>query len=309
MARTSDLDFDKIPSPRPNTLSHKSARNGLAGPSSASKYTRVSQLEPNSDSPDPGNQDYGMGADPLEDYAPQENRYTSASPRRKSFGGIEQEEDEDEGGQEEEEIPQESPSRDKGKRKAALHEDVEDEIALELENVELGLDSDDDQEVEESRPPVKKTKTDRKNQKSQTQSKGKKENIGMLLSYILKLIPLSINLVPREGVRRSQREHYRPLEYWRGEKLVYGRTSHSGPILVPQIKEIIRIPKEASVPLGTKRKRGYTRARSHSKAVEAVEDVIPPALPVVDPEEGWDDNTEAKCTVIHFTSKEEVERR
>ena len=118
-----------------------------------------------------------------------------------------------------------------------------------------------------------------------------------------------MNLAPRLGVRRSQREHYRPLEYWRGEKLVYGRTnSHASPILVPQIKEIIRIPKEASVPLGTKRKRGSVRARSQSK-VEAQQDVIPPALPVVDPEEGWDDNTESKCTVIHFTTKEEVERR
>ena len=121
---------------------------------------------------------------------------------------------------------------------------------------------------------------------------------------MLKLILLIINLAPRLGVRRSQREHYKPLEYWRGEKLVYGRTSHTGPILVPQIKEIIRIPKGVSVPLGTKRKRGSTRARSQSK-VEAVEVNIPR----VDPEEGWDDDTEAKCTVIHYTSKEEVERR
>jgi centromere protein C len=311
VARTSDIDYDKIPSPRPNTSSRKSARNSIAGPSSASKQ-RKSQPEPNSGSPDPGDQDNGMGPDPFDDYAPRENRSPGeVSPRRKSFGGIEQEEDEEE----EEEPPQETPSRrDKGKRKAAVYEepdqDVEEEIAQELENVGLEMDSDDDQEVEEPQPPVKKTNTDVKNQKSQTQSKRKKENIGMLLSesYILKLISLTINLAPRQGVRRSQREHYRPLEYWRGEKLVYGRTPHFGPILVPQIKEIIRIPKEASVPLGTtKRKRGSTRARSHSKA--AVEHVIPPALPVVDPEEGWDDNTEAKCTVIHFTSKEEVERR
>ena len=131
----------------------------------------------------------------------------------------------------------------------------------------------------------------------------------MLLSYILKLISLTIELAPRQGVRRSQREHYRPLEYWRGEKLVYERTPHSGLIFVPQIKEIVRIPKEVSLPLGSKRKRGSTRARSHRKVPEAVEDVVPPALPVVNPEDGWDDDTEAKCTVIHFTSKEEVERR
>ena len=314
VARTSDIDFDKIPSPRRNTPSQKSARNGVPGPSSASKYMRQSHLEPNSGSPDLGNQDNGIGHDPFDDYAPRENQSPDqVSPRRKSFGRIEQEEDNEE---EEEEPPQETPSKkDKGKRKAALNEvpdqdDVEDEIAQELENVGLGLDSDVDQEVEESRPPVKKAKTEDKSQKgAQTQSKRKKENIGMPLSYIPKLISLSINLAPREGVRRSQREHYRPLEYWRGEKLVYGRTSHSGPILVPQIKEIIRIPKEVPLQLGTKRKRGTTRARSHSKTLEAVEGVIPPALPVVDPEEGWDDNTEAKCTVIHFTSKEEVERR
>ena len=273
---------------------------------------RISQPELNSGSPDPDDQDNGIGPDPLDDYSPRENRPGQVSPRRKSFGGIEQEEDDDEGGQEEEEPPQELPlKRDKGKRKAALYEepdqdDVEDEIAQELENVGLGVDNDndDDQEVEDPRPPFKKTKTEGKNQKGQTQSKRKKENIGILLSYILKLILLIINLAPRLGVRRSQREHYKPLEYWRGEKLVYGRTSHTGPILVPQIKEIIRIPKEVSVPLGTKRKRGSTRARSQSK-VEAVEVNIPR----VDPEEGWDDDTEAKCTVIHYTSKEEVERR
>jgi hypothetical protein len=134
-----------------------------------------------------------MGPDPFDDYEPRENRSPSeVSHRRKSFGGIERGEDDDEGEQEEEELPQESPSkRDKGKRKAALYnepdqDDVEDEIAQELENVGLEVGSDNDQEVEDPRPPVKKTKTDGKNQKGQTQSKKKKENIGMLLSYFLK---------------------------------------------------------------------------------------------------------------------------
>ena len=40
-----------------------------------------------------------------------------------------------------------------------------------------------------------------------------------------------------------------------------------------------------------------------------MEDEIPPALPVVNPEEGWDDKTEAKCIVLHYTTREEVERR
>ena len=192
MARTSDIDFDKIPSPRPNTSSQKRARNGVPGPSSASKYMRMSLLEPNSGSPDSGDQDNGIGPDPFDDYAPRENQSPDqVSSRRTSFGRLEQEEDDDEDAQEEEEPPQETPSkRDKGKRKAVPHEepdqdDVEDEIAQELENVGLGLDSDVDQETEEPRPPVKKTRTEGKNQKAQTQSKTKKENIGMPLSYIL----------------------------------------------------------------------------------------------------------------------------
>ena len=261
MARTSDIDFDRIPSPRPNTSLQ---RNGVLRPSSAS----------------------------FDDYAPQESPPPAqSSPRRKSFGVIEQEEEE-----EEEEPLHETPSKKgKGKRKTPYEEPdqdtVEDEIAQELEDV--GLDSDDNEELPPS-PDLKKAQAERKNPptKTKTQSKTKKEN-----------------REPRQGVRRSQREHYRPLEYWRGEKLVYGRTHNAGSILVPQIKEIIRIPKEVPVPFGVKRKRGSTRARSHSKTLEAVEGAIPPALPVVNPEEGWDDETEAKCTVIHFPTKEEVERR
>lgn len=78
---------------------------------------------------------------------------------------------------------------------------------------------------------------------------------------------------------------------------------------MPQVKEIVRIPRDVPTPFGTKRKRSVTHARSQSKALEAVEDEIPPALPVVNPEEGWDDDTKAKCTVVHFTTREEVERR
>jgi len=94
--------------------------------------------------------------------------------------------------------------------------------------------------------------------------------------------------------------------------MVYGRTkSHSGPVLVPPIKEILRIPKEVPAPLGSKRKRGGSvRARSKSRPAADPDDyVIPPALPVVNPEEGWDDDTEAQCTVLQFTTKEEVVRR
>jgi hypothetical protein len=139
---------------------------------------------------------------------------------------------------------------------------VVDKIAQELENVGLGLESNDDQAVEDLRPPVKKTKTDGKNQRAKRRVK--KKNIGMLLSYILKVTILL-------GVRRSQRKYYRPLEYWLGEKLIYW--------------ENLSLWFYPRVPLGTKRKDVLLVHRSQSKVVE---DDILPALPKVDPEEGWD---------------------
>jgi len=39
------------------------------------------------------------------------------------------------------------------------------------------------------------------------------------------------------------------------------------------------------------------------------EEAIPPALPVSNPEEGWDDETTNLCTVLRYTDKEEAARR
>lgn len=93
---------------------------------------------------------------------------------------------------------------------------------------------------------------------------------------------------------------------------MYGRPEGPiGPVLVPPIREVIRIPEEPAKPLGgVKRKRGTSRARSRSRSkLEPKEDEIPPALPVENPEEGWDDGTDSKCLVLHFKTQEEVERR
>lgn len=88
---------------------------------------------------------------------------------------------------------------------------------------------------------------------------------------------------------------------------MYGKTTSSGRVLVAPIKEIVRIPKDTPLPLGAKRKRGSTRPRSRSRALP--EEVIPPALPVVNPEEGWDDETTTQYTVLRYTDREEAERR
>jgi centromere protein C len=37
--------------------------------------------------------------------------------------------------------------------------------------------------------------------------------------------------------------------------------------------------------------------------------MIPPALPVENPEEGWDDGTKPQCVVLQYKTLQEVERR
>ena len=71
-------------------------------------------------------------------------------------------------------------------------------------------------------------------------------------------------------------------------------------ILVPQIKEIIRIPQEPVRPLGKagKRKRG-AGIRGKSKGGDTP----------FDPEEGWDENTPTNATVIDYDTQDEVSRR
>lgn len=102
-----------------------------------------------------------------------------------------------------------------------------------------------------------------------------------------------------EGVRRGRRHRFKPLEWWRQERVVYGRRD-SEVILVPQIKEVIRIPQEPTRPLGKagKRKRGAS-VRGKSKGRDTP----------FNPEEGWDENTPTNATVIDYDTHEEVSRR
>lgn len=116
------------------------------------------------------------------------------------------------------------------------------------------------------------------------------------------------------GVRRSRREHIAPLDFWRGERVVYGRPDFSqvdpAKVLpIPQIREIIRIPKEPAQPLG-KRKRGHPH-RGRSKTAEP----RPPnskgrGTPAsANLEEGWDDDTPSNAKVLDYRTGQEVERR
>lgn len=74
-------------------------------------------------------------------------------------------------------------------------------------------------------------------------------------------------------------------------------------ILVPYIKEVIRIPKAPVVPLG---KKGYRRKRQAPKA-KVVEKLV--EVPFANKEEEWDAETLTEAVVKDFATGEEVERR
>lgn len=103
------------------------------------------------------------------------------------------------------------------------------------------------------------------------------------------------------GLRRGTRMRYKPLDWWRNEKVVYGRRE-SGLQFVPVIKEIRRIPQEEPQPLGAKYRR-KRKARSKSKTAE------PEPVLIYNPEEGWDDQTEPRGIVVEYPSGNEVEKR
>ncbi|KAH7914014.1 Mif2/CENP-C like-domain-containing protein [Hygrophoropsis aurantiaca] len=288
--RSSHIDYDEVPSPRPraSAFAHRRSLANGAGPSSLSKSFFARDHDPE---PEP---DVEVMDEEFEDY----NYPEPDSPRQTSFTQVDQgeqiadEEDEYDPAGVEVETAVNTSKSDKGKRRADLVEEyddgpeqgydgMEDDIAQGLEGVENGPEEED--EAEE--PPAKKSKAEEKVKKPPKPRKQK-----------------TVRIAPErsptpDGVRRSRRHRFKPLEYWRQEKVVYGR-SGGGVTLVPHIKEIIRIPQEPAEPLGKhhrKRKRSAP-PRSKSRQIE-------------NPEEGWDDETPTTGVVINFHSQEEVTRR
>ena len=109
--------------------------------------------------------------------------------------------------------------------------------------------------------------------------------------------------VDEDGLRRGKRMRYAPLDWWRCEKVVYGRRE-SGQQFVPTIKEIRRIPKEEQQPLGAKHRR---KRPPHSKSKTAEAEPEPPIF--WNPEEGWDDETDPRAIVVDYVTQQEVEAR
>lgn len=304
--RASDIDYDQIPSPK-SYPSVRSSMNGR-GPSTLSK-SFVAQ-EP---TPEPEFDYANSGAfDEYEPPQPNESPPRSRTPETSPAVAGQEEElagDEEEAVEVEQAVTTRSNKADKGKRRAdPVEEDeqpnpgpydangLEDDVAQGFEEFENALDD------ENNAPPAKKPRKEAaKSKKPRSEKRVTKTPVERAYCVpVYASLTQSISGSPTpEGVRRGRRHRYKPLEWWRQEKVVYGRRD-SDLILVPHIKEIVRIPHEPVQPLGKagKRKRG-TGVRGKSKGRDTS----------FNPEEGWDDNTPTNATVIDYDTQEEVSRR
>ncbi|KAF8625576.1 hypothetical protein AX15_005298 [Amanita polypyramis BW_CC] len=296
VALTPETDFDKVPSPRSRSVGRKSVGRLGAGPSRLSMASTIRHSSPDHDAID----EALHNEVDTNDISHLHYSLPRSSPLHTSF--VQMDQDDDEGNEpfqepfmsdipvapEEEESPVKiaKNKKDKGKaREAQKHRDgkttVPDNRHEEPEEEELRPDPD---------PKLKRGKNRALHDDTNTTSERPRKRTR------------KENRPQREGTRRSVRDHIKPLEWWRGERYIYGRGESKGPILVPPVKEIMRIPKEPVVPLGTKRKRSSARGRSKSKAIEQ-----PPVM--YNPEEGWDDSTSDTCVVLDYPSGKEKLRQ
>ncbi|KAH9843121.1 Mif2/CENP-C like-domain-containing protein [Rhodofomes roseus] len=328
VAHSSDVDFDKVPSPRESpAYSHRRSllQSRNSGPSHLSQSTVAQDDdEPADDGMEYGGPDFdgGGGFDSDEDDAPAQSHHGSQqhsqrrssvhTSRRTSFAQMDQEDDEEE--QAGQMTDNEPTPKAKGKRRDTGDEpqpdyDMEDNISRGLAEVDqepsdeedvplrkrTGQDRGDDDSIEKHQQPSKKARTENEGaKKPRGRPKGSKNNV---------LRELTPNDENTDGLRRGRRHRYKPLDWWRLEKVVYGRRE-TGTSYVPTIKEIHRIPKEEPQPLGAKHRRKRP-PRSKSKTADAEGQ----GTLVYNPEEGWDEDTQAEAPILDYKTKEELRKR
>ncbi|EPS94770.1 hypothetical protein FOMPIDRAFT_1169346 [Fomitopsis schrenkii] len=318
VAHSSDVDFENVPSPRESPmLSHRRslAQPRNSGPSHLSQST-VAQDDSDDEPAGYDGPDFGAGGFDSDDDGPpaqsflqsqqhSQRRSSAHTSRRTSFAQMDQDEEE----RSEPMSDNEDTPRAKGKERADISEpDLEPDFVHSLAHVDqeqtisgyvplrkrTGQDRDDDNSTEKYQRPNKKAKTENEGaKKPRGRPKGSKNNV---------LRDVTPNDENTDGLRRGRRLRYKPLEWWRCEKVVYGRRE-SGTSYVPTIKEIHRIPKEEPQPLGAKHRRKRP-PRSQSKAGDDAQGAL-----VYNPEEGWDEDTQAEAPIIDWRSKDEVLKR
>ncbi|KAL0575895.1 mitotic fidelity of chromosome transmission-related protein [Marasmius crinis-equi] len=294
VSRSANDLYDSIPSP--HTPNRSRVNRQSAGPSRLSQ-----QYSPTEDF------DMSLTTNGAGQYSDQDLPIgNSPSPSHQSFNALDNDEDEEEEEEQEEEdsTPVPAPaSRSKsnvtptpkasakGKAVALEPEDQNDDMEADItqgfqDEDPLNHQEDEEEEQPEAPPKGKKIRVE---EPQEVVSRRKKSSKGESAN-------LKENRV--EGVRRSQRKTYKPLQYWRNEKVVYGRpTRTNGQILVPHIREIIRIPEEAAEPLAGKKRKRATRSRSRAPDPDG------------NPEEGWDIDSVERGEVIDWKTKLPVEKR
>ncbi|CCM06441.1 uncharacterized protein FIBRA_08703 [Fibroporia radiculosa] len=326
VAQGSDVDFDKVPSPRPSMSSRRSL--GLPRSPGRSQLSQSTVALDNDDFPDEPDMDYGGGSDlngagfdsddddnnisPLS--ARQEQQQSAKKlngrlSRRASFAQIDQDEED-----ELQLTRSPSTSKARGKQRASYepHQDIDAEEDMVQFEVDVEQDAAEEEEVasrkrsgpergeddsiEKQQPASKKARFENEGAKKPRGRPG-----GKKVQVLRELTPEDPN-ENQSGLRRGKRTRYKPLDWWRCEKVVYGRRE-TGKSLVPAIKEIRRIPKEESQPLGAKHRRKRP-PRSKSKTAEESDKNL-----VFNPEEGWDDETPTDGFVLDYNHDEEIKKR
>ena len=221
MSRTSGVDFDQLPSPRPMSSAHKSGLNGRPGPSGLSRTGSYREPDPLSDSPNrnPDYSDEARDQSMFDDYRPQEDDSPGRLAGETSFSRIEQDDDDDdeeEGGGGEavdpEETPKPSRRLEKGKGRATEElpeqdEDAEDEIATGLGGVDLEPESD----ASRDERPQKKSKKDPVKRDTATKNQRKKENKRMpcliFVRFHAKVTVVKPGEKAQDGVNENRSNH------------------------------------------------------------------------------------------------------
>ncbi|KAI0093782.1 Mif2/CENP-C like-domain-containing protein [Irpex rosettiformis] len=179
--------------------------------------------------------------------------------------------------------------------------DQDDEGAVETQTAMVRQRGEDNNLDKDPRPNKRGRKENVNEKEVQKKPRGRPRKQDTVLREVIH--DQNIDDEDEDGLRRGKRMRYKPLEWWRCEKVVYGRRD-SGTSYVPTIKEIRRLPKEEVKPLGGKhRRKRPPRSKSHSVTVE------PGILERYNPEEGWDDDTDPMGVVLQYPTDQEVTQR
>jgi len=202
--RTSGLDIDRFPSPRPMSSVHRFGRNGGPGLTRTGSYR---EPEPPSESPN-RESDETRDQNSFDDYGPREDDSPAGLPRETSFRWIDQDGDEEVGDSEETPQPPRRLKKGKGKSREewpGQSEGAEDEIATGMVDVDLESESD---ALRDGRP-LKSLKSKKHTVTSNTATKTqrKKENKRMP-RFITAHFPAKIAVFqPREKAQDGVNEN------------------------------------------------------------------------------------------------------